>query len=283
MRLVTFRAADGRVGYGIATADGIVDASRRLGPSLPSLRAVLEHQRLDALSALSDTAADFSLAEVQLLPPLPEPPKLIMIGLNYRAHQLELGLPTPKNPVVIGRFANSQVGHLQPLVCPAVSEQFDYEGELAVVIGRRARAVSAAEGLGCVAGYSCYMDGTVRDFQKHSSQVTPAKSFPGSGAFGPWVVTADEIPDPGKLELVTRLNGQTVQSTSTGDMIWTVAELVAYLSVCFELQPGDVICTGTTNGVGSMRSPPLWLKPGDHIEVEIGAIGTLVNPVVAEA
>ena len=148
---------------------------------------------------------------------------------------------------------------------------------------RPARAVDAAEALSVVAGYACYMDGTIRDFQKHSSQVTPAKSFPGTGAFGPWIVTADEIPDPGALDLVTRLNGEVVQRTSTSDMIWTVQQLVAYLSVFLALQPGDVICTGTTSGVGAMRKPPRWMRPGDRIEVEISGIGTLANPVVGEA
>jgi 2-keto-4-pentenoate hydratase/2-oxohepta-3-ene-1,7-dioic acid hydratase in catechol pathway len=205
-----------------------------------------------------------------------------MIGLNYRAHQRELGVPEPRNPVVIPRYANSQVGHQQPLVRPRVSEQFDYEGELAVVIGKHARAVSVEDAMACVVGYSCYMDGTLRDFQKHSTQVGPAKSFPSTGAFGPWIVTADEIPDPARLDLVTRVNGAVVQSTSLSDMIWSVPQLVAYLSVFLELQPGDVICTGTTSGVGSMRTPPLWLKPGDRVEVEISSVGTLSNPVVAQ-
>jgi 2-keto-4-pentenoate hydratase/2-oxohepta-3-ene-1,7-dioic acid hydratase in catechol pathway len=163
-----------------------------------------------------------------------------------------------------------------------VSEQFDYEGELAVVIGKHARAVSVEDAMACVLGYSCYMDGTLRDFQKHSTQVGPAKSFPSTGAFGPWIVTADEIPDPARLDLVTRVNGAVVQSTSLSDMIWSVPQLVAYLSVFLELQPGDVICTGTTSGVGSMRTPPLWLKPGDRVEVEISSVGTLSNPVVAQ-
>lgn len=282
MKLVTFRTRDARIGYGVVSRNGVVDAGKRLGADWPTLRSALEGDQLDKLRALANQPPDHDLQAVELLPPLPEPPKLIMIGLNYRAHQRELGLPEPKNPVVIPRYANSQVGHDQPLVRPRVSEQFDYEGELAVVIGKRARAVPVDEAMACVAGYACYMDGTLRDFQKHSTQVGPAKSFPGTGAFGPWIVTADEIADPAQLDLVTRLNGQVVQSTSLADMIWSVPQLVAYLSVFLELQPGDVICTGTTSGVGSMRTPPLWLKPGDRVEVEISSIGTLSNPVVAE-
>lgn len=282
MKLVTYRSREG-VSYGICSGGGIVDVGRRVGTRLPSLRSAIEAGIPAPVRNLASQSPDWSLDDVHLLPPLPEPPKLIMIGLNYRAHQLELGLPEPKHPVVIPRFANSQVGHREPLVRPKASEQFDYEGELAVVIGRRARAVGAQDAMQYVAGYSCYMDGTLRDFQKHSSQVGPAKSFPGTGAFGPWIVTADEIADPSALELTTRLNGQVVQQTSTGDMIWGVAELVAYLSIFLELQPGDVICTGTTKGVGSMRQPPLWLKPGDTVEVEISSIGLLSNPVVEEA
>ncbi len=284
MKLVTFRKPDGQISHGVIDTGGtgIVDVGLRLGPNAPTLRAVLAEGRLDEVRRLADEKPDHHLGAVQLLPPLPEPPKLIMIGLNYRAHQRELGLPEPAKPVVIARFANSQVGHLQALVRPSASEQFDYEGELAVVIGRHARRLAVADASDAVAGYACYMDGTLRDFQKHSSQVTPAKSFPATGAFGPWIVTADEIADPSRLDLVTRLNGEVVQRTSTNDMIWSVPELIAYLSIFLELQPGDVICTGTTNGVGSMRKPPLWLKPGDRVEVEISSIGVLSNPVVGE-
>ncbi|MFL9944178.1 fumarylacetoacetate hydrolase family protein [Paraburkholderia graminis] len=283
MKLVTFRRPDESIGWGIVKQDGVIDAHRRMGDALPTLRSVLDAGPSDKLQALSGQGPDLALAELQILPPLINPPKLIMIGLNYRAHQRELGLPEPRNPVVIARFANSQVGHGQPLIRPRVSDQFDYEGELAVVIGKRVRAIAPEDALSAVAGYACYMDGTVRDFQKHSTQVLPAKSFPGTGAFGPWIVTADEVPDPSNLQLVTRVNGEAVQTTSTDDMIWSVPQLVSYLSVFLELEPGDVIATGTTSGVGSMRQPPRWLKPGDSVEVEISSIGKLTNPVLAEA
>jgi 2-keto-4-pentenoate hydratase/2-oxohepta-3-ene-1,7-dioic acid hydratase in catechol pathway len=283
MKLATYLTPDGRTRWGILTGSGLVDVSSRQ-PAWPTLLHALQ-AGLPAteLHALAQTSPDHELSSVQLLPPLPEPPKLVMIGLNYRAHQKELGLPEPKYPVVIARFPNSQVGHGQPVLRPKESEQLDYEGELAVIVGRRLRRASAAEAQAAVAGYACYMDGTVRDFQKHTSQVTPAKSFPATGAFGPWMVTADDISDPAQLDLVTRLNGQVVQRTSTSDMIWTVGELLSYLSTFLELQPGDVVATGTTSGVGAMRQPPLWLKAGDLIEVEIAGIGTLANPVEAEA
>lgn len=283
MKIATFRTPAGAVTYGVVRGDRVHDTGSLLAARHADLQAVIAADALAELDRCAGDAPWHAIADVQWLPPLPRPPKLVMIGLNYRAHQRELGLPEPKNPVVIARFANSQVGHGQPLVRPRASVQFDYEGELAVVIGRRARAVSEADALACVAGYACYMDGTVRDFQKHTSQVTPAKSFPGTGAFGPWISTAGEVGDPNQLELVTRLNGAEVQRTSTADMIWNVQQLVAYLSVFLELEPGDVICTGTTSGVGSMRTPPLWLKAGDRVEVELQAVGTLSNPVVDEA
>lgn len=282
MRLVSFRTATGHVGFGPISGDGVVDAGRRLPLPTASLRAALAAGRLDALRALAMGAADYALADVQLLPPIPEPDKLIMIGLNYRSHQEELGVPAPKNPMVIARFASSQIGHGEPIVRPSISEQLDYEGELAVVIGRRARGLSAENALSAVLGYACYMDGTVRDFMSHTSQLTPAKSFPGTGAFGPWIVTADEIADPDQLDLTTRINGEVVQRGSTADMIWGVPQLVAYLSTFLELEPGDVICTGTPSGVGWTRKPPRWLRPGDQVEVEIGCIGALANPVAAE-
>jgi 2-keto-4-pentenoate hydratase/2-oxohepta-3-ene-1,7-dioic acid hydratase in catechol pathway len=281
VKLISFRAPGGQASYGIVTATGVVDAGRRLEPS--SLRSALGAGLLESIRALAQEKPDHALSEVQLLPPIPEPAKLIMIGLNYRSHQEELGVPAPKNPMVIARFANSQVGHGQPIVRPLVSEQLDYEGELAVVMGARAWRVSKDAALSAVLGYACYMDGTIRDFQGHTSQLTPAKSFPGTGAFGPWIVTRNEIADPDSLDLTTRINGEVMQDASTSDMIWGVADLVSYLSTFLELQPGDVICTGTPKGVGSRRNPPRWLKPSDQVEVEIAGIGILGNSVVAEA
>jgi 2-keto-4-pentenoate hydratase/2-oxohepta-3-ene-1,7-dioic acid hydratase in catechol pathway len=280
VKLITFRTSSGHISFGPVTERGIVDAGLRLKQT--SLRAALEAGLLDAIRALADAEPDHALRDVHLLPPVPEPAKLIMIGLNYRSHQEELGVPAPANPMVIARFANSQIGHCEPIVRPSVSEQLDYEGELAVVIGEKAWRVSAEDALSVVLGYSCYMDGSIRDFQRHTSQVTPAKSFPGTGAFGPWIVTRDEIPNPDQLDLRTRINGDIVQQTSTSDTIWGVRDLIAYLSTCFELQPGDVICTGTPKGVGWMCKPPRWLKSGDRVEVEIAGIGVLANPVVAE-
>ncbi len=194
----------------------------------------------------------------------------------------EMGRERPEYPVVFVRFADSIVGHGQPMIRPSDSVQFDYEGELAVVIGRRARRVSRAAALDYVAGYACFNDGSVRDYQRHSQQFTPGKNFHASGSFGPWLVTADEVPDPRKLRLSTRLNGEVVQDESVGELCFDVAQLIEYCSKWAELDPGDVIVTGTPGGVGAGRKPPLWMKAGDTVEVEISKLGVLRNPIADE-
>ena len=185
--------------------------------------------------------------------------------------------------MIFARYPDSQVGHGQPMLRPRESVQLDFEGELAVVIGKVARRVPAARALDYVAGYSCYNDGSIRDWQRHTSQFTPGKTFPGTGGFGPWLVTTDEIPDPAKLTYETRLNGQVMQKAPLSDLVFDVPALVAYCSIFTTLNPGDVIVTGTTGGVGAFRKPPLWMKPGDVVEVEISGIGTLRNTIADEA
>jgi 2-keto-4-pentenoate hydratase/2-oxohepta-3-ene-1,7-dioic acid hydratase in catechol pathway len=180
------------------------------------------------------------------------------------------------------RFADTQVGDGSPIVRPAISARLDFEGELAVVIGRPGKSIAREDALAHVAGYACYNDATIRDWQHHTHQFTPGKNFPNTAAFGPWLVTADEIPDPSQLQLTTRLNGHTVQSASTADMIFSVADIIAYVSAFTPLSAGDVIATGTPGGVGVKRTPPLFMQPGDTVEVEISHLGTLRNPVVAE-
>ena len=208
--------------------------------------------------------------------------KIFCIGINYASHIAETGRPVPEKPVVFMRYANSQVGAGQPIIQPLESEQLDFEGELAVIIGRRGRRIPNAEALDYVAGYACYNDGSIRDFQRHSSQFGPGKNFPSTGAFGPWLVTSDEIPDPSALTLVTRLNGQVMQQAPISDLVFDVPALVAYCSSFTELVPGDVIVTGTTGGVGLFRQPPVWMKQGDVVEVEISGVGVLSNPVHSE-
>ena len=280
MKLVSF--VNG-CGYGIVKDDAVIDLRRRFGDRLPTLRALLSAGALLEAERASRTASpDFPLDELELAPVIPDPDKIICIGLNYRDHVAETGRTVTEKPALFARFSGSQVGHLQPLVKPAVSGEFDYEGELAVVIGKPGRHIPADRALEYVAGYSCYNEGSVRDWQRHTSQFLAGKSFAGTGAFGPWLVTTDDIPDPSRLTLETRLNGQVVQRTTTDLMITSVPEQIAYISTILALLPGDVIVSGTPAGVGVKRSPQLFMRPGDVAEVEISGIGVLRNPVIAE-
>ncbi len=230
-----------------------------------------------------ESGEEIPLGELSYLPVVEKPGKILCIGINYEAHRIEMGRDKPAHPIVFTRFVSTLVGHGQPIVRPSVSDQLDYEGELAVVIGRRGRHVKAERALELVAGYTCFNDASVRDWQRHGSQFTPGKNFDSTGAFGPWLVTSDEIPDPSQLELCTRVNGERLQHALTGDMTFSVPELIEYLSTFCTLEPGDVIATGTPSGVGDQRRPPRYLRPGDWVEVEIEKIGTLSNPVEAEA
>jgi len=218
---------------------------------------------------------------VELLPPLSAPGKIICIGLNYADHSAESGFKVPDYPTVFGRFNSSLIGHGAPIIRPRVSEQLDYEGEFVAVIGQGGRDIPKARALEHVVAYSLFNDASIRDYQFKAPQWTVGKNFDGTGAFGPWLVTADELP-PGcaGLRLQTRLNGEVVQSASTDDLVFDVATLVSVLSEAFTLEAGDVIVTGTPAGVGLARKPPLWMKPGDVCEVEVEGIGTLRNPVM---
>jgi 2-keto-4-pentenoate hydratase/2-oxohepta-3-ene-1,7-dioic acid hydratase in catechol pathway len=210
------------------------------------------------------------------------PAKILCVGVNYRPHIEEMGREVPDYPVVFTRFASSLVGPDEPVIRPWVSEQFDFEGELAIVIGKAARHVSRDDALGYVAGYCCFLDGSVRDWQRHTGQFTPGKNFDRSGAIGPMVAAAN-IPDPAALELTTRVNGERMQQGRVADLVFDIPMLIAYCSTFTELQPGDVIATGTPGGVGAARTPPVWLKDGDLVEVDIPGIGVLRNPVQDES
>jgi 2-keto-4-pentenoate hydratase/2-oxohepta-3-ene-1,7-dioic acid hydratase in catechol pathway len=213
-------------------------------------------------------------------PPIPDPDKILCIGLNYREHARESGLEVPSVPVVFAKFRNSLIGPGAAIELPAVSQQVDYEGELAVVIGSRCKNISATDALSVVAGYSAFNDVSARDLQLQVSQWTTGKAIDTFAPMGPGMIPAHLVPDPQELELITRLNGQVVQQSSTADMIFSVAEIIAYLSKSMTLEPGDIIATGTPSGVGFKREPALFLKPGDVVEVEISSIGLLSNPVV---
>jgi 2-keto-4-pentenoate hydratase/2-oxohepta-3-ene-1,7-dioic acid hydratase in catechol pathway len=283
MRLMSFET-NGRPGFGIVAGDGVVDAGRRLAGSPRTLRDALLAGSLPELRRLAAEKPDFALSDVAFAPVIDDPAaKLLCVGVNYMPHIKEMGRERPSHPVLFVRFHDSIVGHGQPLLLPPSSVQFDYEGELAVVIGKRARRVRKEQALDYVAGYACFNDGSLRDYQRHSQQFTPGKNFHHSGSFGPWLVTTEEVPDPRKLTLTTRLNGQVVQHESVAELCFDVPQLIEYCSTWAELQPGDVIVTGTPGGVGAGRTPPLWMRNGDNVEVEISGIGVLRNKVVAEA
>lgn len=280
MRLASF-SHGGRASYGIVQGDHIVDVGKQIGAQYPDLKSLLTAGP-DLLEKLRSQAPKLRIDEVIFLPVIPNPDKIFCAGLNYRSHVEETGRTESEKPVIFLRLAASQVGHGQPMIRPTVSTQFDYEGELAVVIGKRGRHISRDKALGYIAGYSCYNDGSLRDWQRHTSQWTPGKNFPATGAFGPWLVTADEIPDPTKLSLATRLNGQTVQSATVDLLIFSIPEIIEYVSAWSELVPGDVIATGTPGGVGFKRNPPILMKAGDTVEVDISGIGILSNPIEDE-
>jgi 2-keto-4-pentenoate hydratase/2-oxohepta-3-ene-1,7-dioic acid hydratase in catechol pathway len=281
MRLASFER-NGKLSFGLVVGEGIVDASSRLKGKPSGLRAALAVGALRELERLTNAAADFGLDEVAFAPVIPDAAKILCVGINYLPHIKEMGRERPERPVIFVRFGDSIVGHRRPLLAPPESEQFDYEGELAVVIGKRARRVARESALDYVAGYSCFNDGSVRDYQRHGSQFTPGKNFHASGAFGPWLVTTDEIPDPRKLTLTTRLNDAVMQHESVGELCFDVPRLIEYCSTWAQLEPGDVIVTGTPGGVGAGRKPPVWMKSGDSVEVEISGIGTLQNTVAAD-
>jgi len=282
MKLVSFRV-DGRSGYGVLDGTAIADAGAVLGPDFPDLKSTFgQDDSLARLRAAAARAGRIALDDVELLPPVSNPAKIFCIGHNYEEHRVETGRPKTTYPAVFVRFAESQVAHQQAAWVPSVSSEVDYEGELAVVIGRGGRRIPRAEALAHVAGYSCYNDISIRDWQRHTSQFTPGKNFVRTGAFGPWIVTADEIPDPQTLDLTTRLNGQVMQHANTAQMIFSVAEIIEYLSAFTVLASGDVIVSGTPGGVGSKRDPQVFMKAGDLVEVEISGVATLRNPLAPE-
>lgn len=279
MRLVSFEAGGTR-SYGVMDGDRVRDAGAELKSSYPSLKDALEH--LDELAAAAERAPTLDLEAVKLLPPIDNAGRIVCIGLNYKSHIAETGRDAPAYPILFPRYPDSLVGHDSPLVRPHVSETFDFEGELAVVIGKTGRYVSADDAMEHVAGYACFNDGSIRAYQRHTSQFMPGKCFWRSGSFGPWLVTGDEVPDPAALHLQTRLNGEVMQDTGVDDLLFDVPALIVYLSEIWPLQVGDVIATGTTGGVGAFRKPPVWMKPGDKVEVEITDLGTLTNTVIDE-
>ena len=276
MRYVSFRRPDGTASFGRIDGETIVELA---GEAVPSLKAALTD---GSLATLAD-GATFAVADVVPLPVIPDPAKILCVGLNYAEHVKETGREQKAHPAIFVRYADSLVADGQPMVKPTVTERFDYEGELAVVIGKPCHKVTAADAMAYVAGYSAFNDGSARDWQRHNIQFTPGKTFPSTGGFGPALVTADEIDDLGALRVQTRLNGELVQDQAIADMIWDIPTVIAYISAFTPLAPGDVIATGTPGGVGDKRTPPLYMNAGDKVEVSIGTIGTLTNRIIDEA
>ena len=277
MQLVSF-VVGGAASYGVIDGDAVRPVAVAFRERFANLREVLA---AGAAAAMPEHLSGDVLAasDVSFLPPVPNPDKILCVGVNYRPHIEEMGRDVPEYPVVFVRFPGSLVGHDEPVRRPRVSEQFDYEGELAIVIGRSARHVPRARALDIVAGYSCFLDGSVRDWQRHTMQFTPGKNFQDSGAMGPALVTAESVGDPRQLRLTTSVNGETMQTGRLADLVFDIPRLIEYCSTFARLEPGDIIATGTPGGVGAARTPPRWLQAGDTVEVEVPGVGLLSNHV----
>ncbi|MBC9130140.1 fumarylacetoacetate hydrolase family protein [Frischella sp. Ac48] len=279
MKLVSYLVS-GRASFGLLTNNGIVDLKQRFGDKYVDLKSLISDSEGLALAKnYINEASDINEQDITYLPVIPNPNKILCVGMNYAEKRAEFN-ETSSAPTLFVRFPDSQTGHKTDIIKPAITEELDYEGELAIVIGKTAFRIQPEEALSYVAGYSCYMDGSIRDWQY--SWFTAGKNWPSTGAFGPCLTTTDEIPDPKVLTLATYLNGQEMQRDSVKNLVHTVPELISYISTFTRLSPGDVILTGSPGGVGKKRNPPVFMKDGDKIEVEITGIGRLTNYVVAE-
>ena len=281
MKLASFSSANG-ASWGIIDGGHAVDVGAVLGRRVPDLLSAIRDGAMAEIPQAAATAPRYELSEITWLPVIPNPGKILCVGLNYETHRKETGRTEVENPTIFARFANSQTGHLRPIPRPRVSTDLDYEGELAIIIGTPGRYITRQAAIAHIAGFACYNDGSVRDFQRHTHQFTPGKNFPDTGAFGPWMVTPDEMGEIGPQRLQTRVNGEVVQDALLSQMIFDIPRQIEYCSSFTRLEPGDVIVTGTPGGVGAKRQPPLWLKPGDTVEVEIDGVGLLRNPVTQE-
>ena len=285
MRLVAFEQVDGSH-IGVITDRGVVDLSR-IDPAAPrDLDAVIKAGQLDHLVALlakADEETHHQIGDITIGLPVAKPGKILCLGLNYMDHVAEGPFDKQPFPAIFMRSATSLVAANQPIIAPAVSETLDYEAELAVIIGKKCKNLTEDNALDAIAGYSCFNDGSVREFQRHTIQWTMGKNFDKTGPFGPIMVTPDELPKAAAgLKIECRLNGQTVQSSTTDMMIFPVIETLVYITKALTLEPGDLVIMGTPSGVGHARKPPLWMKDGDLVEIEIEGIGILANPIKAE-
>jgi 2-keto-4-pentenoate hydratase/2-oxohepta-3-ene-1,7-dioic acid hydratase in catechol pathway len=278
MRLASFKIGNNEK-YGIVTDDGVIDLVQYLGERYPDLRSLIADDAVDRGAAYADSSPDYELAQIAWLPVIPNPEKIVCIGINYEDHRRETANNESLYPAMFLRTAESQTGHRSAIVRPLESHTLDYEAEIAVIIGKAGRRIPRNRAWEHVAGYSCYNDGSVREFQRHTTQYTAGKNFSSTGAFGPWMVTADEIAPGARLTLSCRLNGELMQQANTDQMIFSIPTIIEYVSTVTRLQPGDVIVTGTPGGVGARRTPPVWMKPGDTVEVSVDRIGVLQNTI----
>ena len=283
MKLISFLLHN-TAQYGIVQGDKVLNLSPILGAQAPDLKTLIAKKlQADAATALQQHRPDLNYADLHLLPVIPNPNKIICVGLNYGEHVRETGRELTENPALFVRMPDSQVGHGQDIVRPPESHRLDYEGEIAIVIGEGGRRISEADAWKHIFGYACYNDGSIRDWQVSTTQWTAGKNFWHTGGFGPWMVTADEIQPNQKMSLVTRLNGQEMQRATTDMMIHSIPRQIAYISTFIPLQAGDVIVTGTPGGVGNKRNPQIFMKPGDTCEIVVDAIGTLRNGIRDDA
>lgn len=282
MKLASF-SQDGVSSFGVVRDGLIIDGPRALAGRATTLREALERGLLDELASVYNGHDGIPINAVELLPPVPEPSKILCVGVNYTDHREESGFSAvPEHPTIFTRFADTHVGHGVPIALPTLSNEIDYEGEVALIIGRPLPVGAHGADLArAIAGLSCYNDLSVRDWQFHNTQWVPGKNFYGLGAFGPWMVTMDEFPDLGSVHLTTRINGKICQSATLDQLIFNFEDILRYVTSFTPLAPGDVILTGTPGGVGMAATPPMFLKPGDVAEVAVTGIGTLRSPLVA--
>lgn len=280
MRLASFTRQDGTQSFGTAEGETVRDAGAALSGRYADLRSVLA---AGAVAEMAGMGEPLPLDAVTLLPPVPNPEKILCVGLNYLPHILESGRPHPEYPSFFTRYPSSVVGHGVPIERPRASREFDYEGELALVIGKDGRHIPETDAWDHIAGYSCFNEGSIRDYQNHTTQFWPGKSFERSGSMGPWLVTPDEVGDIRAQTLTTRVNGNVEQHAPISDLAIGIPEIIAYASTVLTLRPGDVIVTGTPGGVGRYRKPQLFLEPGMSVEVQISNVGLLENHVEDEA
>lgn len=282
MRFGSF-TTHGKETWGLMKDEGAVLVDADTASSFPNLKSAITNNCLEKIGAeLREKTIDIPVEDISYLPVISNPDKILCVGLNYHDHRLEGGHGEVGEPTIFVRFGNAQIGHGKAIVAPMESDTLDFEAELAIIIGKPGRRIPEEEAFDYIAGYSCYNDGSVREYQRHTTQFTAGKNFMATGGFGPWMVTPEELVDLDNVTVESRLNGEIMQHAKVADMIFPIPKLINYISTFTELSPGDVIATGTPGGVGSRRNPQVWMRPGDVCEIEISGIGVLRNPIIGE-